>query len=96
MNKNNFTANEMLASSKMNQVRGGGLATDVKAAYTSAKGTPATSSTNIAKPGSVRGDELVVKTVSTISTVGTQVGASAQDVFVATSVALAALPYVKR
>jgi hypothetical protein len=95
MNKNNFTANEMLANQKMNQVRGGGLLTDLASAYTSAKGTPVSTSTSIAKPLPVRGDELVAKTISTISTIGTKVGATAQDVYIATSVALAGLPYVR-
>jgi hypothetical protein len=95
MNKNNFTANEMLANQKMNQVRGGGMLTDMYTAYTDAKGTPVSTTGTIAKPTSVRGDELVAKTISTISTIGTQVGATTQDIYIATSVALAGLPYVR-
>lgn len=95
MNKKNFSAQEMLEMSQMSQVKGGGLAEDIRAAYTTAKGTPV-STTTTSKPTSVRGDELVVKTISTISTVGTQLNASAQDIYVATSVALAALPYLKK
>ncbi len=95
MNKNKFIPNEMLATAKMNQVRGGGLLTDMRTAYTDAKGTPATSSTSIARPSSVRGDELVAKVISGVSALGAKVGATAQDVYVATNVALAALPYVR-
>ena len=69
---------------------------DVTSAYTAAKGTPVTTSTSIARPSSVRGDELVAKTISTISTVGTQLGASVQDIYVATSVTIAAFPYLRR
>ena len=95
MNKRKFNPNEMLAEANMNQVKGGGLLSAVTTAYTTAKGTPVTTSGTIARPSSVRGDELVAKVISGISTIGTQVGATAQDVYVATSVTLAALPYVR-
>jgi hypothetical protein len=95
MNKNKFTPNEMLADTAMNQVIGGGLVTDVMGAYTTAKGTPVTTSGTIAKPTSVRGDELIAKTISTVSTVGTIAGATVQNTYIATSVALAALPYFR-
>jgi hypothetical protein len=95
MNKNNFSTEDVLATSQMNQIRGGGALEDMRAAYTSAKGTPVSSTGTIAKPTSVRGDELVAKTISTVSSIGTAVGATAQDIYIATTVALAGLPYVR-
>lgn len=95
MNAKKFTTNDVLSLSQMNHVKGGGMFEDMMLAYETAKGTPVTSSTSIAKPTSVRGDELVQTTISTISTVGTALGASDQDIYIATSVALAGLPYVR-
>lgn len=95
MNTKKITTNDVLSLSQMNNVKGGGIIEDMYYAYETAKGTPVSSTSSISKPTSVRGDELVTKTVSTISTIGTAVGATTQDIYVATSVTLAALPYLR-
>jgi hypothetical protein len=95
MRKKDFLQEDVLSLNQLNEVKGGNIARDVYNAYTTAKGTPVSSSTSIAKPTSVRGDELVARTISTVSTIGTQLGASQQDIYIATSVSLAALPYLR-
>ncbi len=51
-NQKSFSANEMLANTAMNQIKGGKAETE-PVEDVMEKGTPATSSTTIAKPTSV-------------------------------------------